>query len=111
MSPRNFKLIFLIYFLIQFVCPSSVNSQSQGGLNVGEKCPEIILKNIINHTSSKAKLSDFKGKKIILDFWATWCNPCLKNLPKMEALQKKYQSEIKVFLIGEDSKKNIERFL
>lgn len=36
------------------------------------------------------KLSDFKGKVVLIAFWATWCKPCLKELPELEKLQKKY---------------------
>jgi thiol-disulfide isomerase/thioredoxin len=36
------------------------------------------------------KLSDFKGKVVILDFWATWCGPCRMEIPGFVDLQKKY---------------------
>lgn len=36
------------------------------------------------------KLSDFKDKVIILDFWATWCPPCRKGIPDLIAIQKEY---------------------
>ena len=40
--------------------------------------------------AKKVSLSDFKGKVIILDFWATWCEPCKKEIPDFITLQQKY---------------------
>lgn len=49
---------------------------------------------------SSVKLSDYKGKVIVLDLWATWCGPCMKEKPFFEALEKKYHGNDDVELIS-----------
>lgn len=39
---------------------------------------------------NKLKLSDYKGKVVIVDFWATWCPPCRKGIPDLVELKKQY---------------------
>ena len=51
---------------------------------VGEKAPSFA---IVSLTSNETvSLEDFKGKVVILDFWASWCGPCLVAMPKLSAL-------------------------
>ncbi len=40
------------------------------------------------------KISDFRGKAIVLDFWATWCGPCRESMPHTNALAKKYEDVV-----------------
>lgn len=46
------------------------------------------------------KLSDYKGKVIVLDLWATWCGPCMKEKPFFEALEEKFHGNENVELIS-----------
>ena len=51
---------------------------------------EIILKGM---NGRERKLSDFRGKIIFLNFWATWCMPCRREMPSMERLYNQFKNE------------------
>jgi thiol-disulfide isomerase/thioredoxin len=62
----------------------------------GQPAPELAVKDWIN--SKPVKLADLKGKIVVVDFWATWCGPCLASVPHMNELQKKYADQGVVFV-------------
>lgn len=47
-------------------------------------------------------LADYKGKTVLLNLWATWCQPCLKEMPSLAALQTKLGSALTVLAVSED---------
>jgi len=55
----------------------------------------------------EVSLSDYKGKVVVLDFWATWCEPCQKSFPGMQELVTKYKDdpEVKIFFVDTREKK------
>ncbi|KAA0956380.1 TlpA family protein disulfide reductase [Planococcus sp. ANT_H30] len=51
------------------------------GLSLGAKAPDFTL---IDQHGQTVQLSDYRGKKVILNFWATWCPPCRAEMPHMQ---------------------------
>jgi len=68
-------------------------------LRIGSKVPDFEMNKIFNYSGGKAKFSDFKGKYIILDFWARNCASCLQGFPSMEKLQEKYKDKIQILAV------------
>lgn len=66
------------------VSVSALSAQIKKGM----PAPEIKLNDIDGQTTT---LSSYKGKVVLLDFWASWCMPCRKNNPNLVALYKKFK--------------------
>lgn len=60
------------------------------GIGIGNIAPSFTLKDL---DGKEASLGDYKGKKILLNFWASWCPPCRAEMPDMESFYQKYKDE------------------
>ncbi|MFZ6663391.1 TIGR03435 family protein [Peijinzhouia sedimentorum] len=78
---------------------------------IGTQVPDISFEEVLNYSSNDLQLSEIEGKVIILDFWATWCAPCIASFPKLEEIQEKYKSELQIITITSDSNERILKFL
>src|SRR6266404_1122294 len=60
-----------------------------------------------------ATLADFKGKLLLVNLWATWCQPCLREMPSLEKLQSRLGDRIAVIAVSEDrgGSKVVEPFI
>ena len=58
----------------------------------------------------KTTLADFKGKVVLIDFWASWCGPCRQSFPWMNGMQQQYRAEgLEVVAINLDEEPELAR--
>jgi cytochrome c biogenesis protein CcmG, thiol:disulfide interchange protein DsbE len=58
----------------------------------GKAPPELMVKDWVNTDGKPLKLADLKGKVVVLDFWGTWCGPCVAAMPHLKELYAKHKS-------------------
>ena len=81
---RNLVMVLFCLFLI-----GACSVADEGKVLVGP-APNFVLEDISGRHLS---LNDVKGKIVIVDFWATWCGPCLNSIPELVDLQEKYKAK------------------
>lgn len=80
-------------------------------LSVGDKIPRVEMSALINFKSPTINTSDYKGKLLILDFWATWCAPCISAFPKLDSLQRMFKSQLEILPITYESERHVKNFM
>jgi thiol-disulfide isomerase/thioredoxin len=100
------KALFLIALL--FLC---ISVHGQPIYKTGDKVADFAIPTIINSPTPVSNLSDIKKDIVILDFFGTWCAPCIKALPHLSLLQEKYKDRIAIILLSNEQQPKLEKFI
>lgn len=102
------KKIFLITFLFLISCKS--NNTKKNRLTDLESLQS--KSSFINLSKQEVDLNLFSNKKIILNYWATWCGPCIKEMPDLMIAEKKLKdSDVSLFLVSDEDVSVISKFV
>lgn len=106
MTSRFMKTLLLTMTILVLTISNGLTVEMQN-----QKAPDFTLKDM---QGKNVSLSDFKGRIVLVNFWATWCPPCIEEMPSMEKLHQKFKGEDFVLLAvntEENGKQMVETFL
>nr|WP_049754161.1 TlpA disulfide reductase family protein [Anoxybacillus flavithermus] len=94
-----FHIFSFIFSLISDKTNEATSKQSSTnvGINVGEMAPDFELMTL---KGEKMKLSQFRGKKVILNFWASWCPSCRAEMPEMQRFYEQYRQHVAIVAVN-----------
>ncbi|WP_245830918.1 redoxin domain-containing protein [Sediminibacillus massiliensis] len=74
-----------------------VAPNAEEGLKAGQTAPDFKLEGL---NGDSFHLSDLRGKKVIINFWATWCGPCEEEMPSIQKVEEKYKGEVEILAVN-----------
>lgn len=87
----------MLYAFPQSKLPAS--KSNTGVLSIGDTLPAIAIQVFDKGNIQSSNTASYKGKGLLLDFWATWCTACYKKFGLLDSLQKKYSNQLQIILV------------
>ena len=78
-------------------CARPTSQTEESNIQVGQPAPKFKLPDL---NGQEVSLDQYKGKIVMLDFWATWCTPCQMTMPVLENLEKEYKNSVVVLAVN-----------
>lgn len=96
------------YFCFLFIIISTISVAQKKQLwaksFIGKKAPELVIKQWVSEEP------ETEGKFILIDFWGTWCGPCLKGIPDMNEYQKEFKDQLVIIGISKEPIEKVKAF-
>ena len=100
------KALLLLSLLVNAVCCLGQNPYTTGAV-VADISPTKIL----NYRDSSSSLSSLQSNITIIDFFGTWCMPCLKALTELQTFKNKFKTDLSIILVSTETEEKLQRFI
>ncbi|WP_343522011.1 TlpA disulfide reductase family protein [Pedobacter sp.] len=112
----NILLFFLLFTALTANRVTAQGTRPASGIAVGQAVPAGVWVYpshafLTDSLASPIRLNAYRGKLILLDFWATYCVPCIAGFPKMKSLQQQYQHDLQIILVNNEAVARASTFL
>ncbi|HAM81216.1 thiol-disulfide oxidoreductase ResA [Ornithinibacillus bavariensis] len=97
-------ILVLLVIAVAYALVANLN-KDKAIYSVGDEAPDFQLNQVNDHNELKTvRLSDFRGKGVMLNFWGTWCKPCESEMPYMQKLYPEYKEKgIEIIAVNLDA--------
>jgi thiol-disulfide isomerase/thioredoxin len=99
------RILFIVFFLVP------VLGRSQTVYKTGDDVTDMPIAKMLNHTSSSSTLKKIQQTITIIDFFGTWCAPCIKALPELAAYKNKFKDDISILLVSTEAEAKLTKFI
>ncbi len=105
------KLSLLLLFLSYKFVSKAQETILYDAPSIGQNVPNFNMNIYTNSGTIKNSINDYKGKVVILEFWATYCRPCIPAMDHLAELQKQFPNELKVIAVTDEDAYKVQSFL
>jgi thiol-disulfide isomerase/thioredoxin len=98
-----------LIYMTNFPLKPMVNSISKVQNNIGQQIYDFDFIDV--RKDSIYNISDFEGKIIILNFWGTYCGPCIEEFPDLKKIESDYSNKVWVIALSDENKERIMKFV
>lgn len=99
------RLLTILILLVSLTC------NAQSAYKNGDIARDLPIAKILNHTSSTTTLRKLQSTITVIDFFGTWCVPCLKAIPELKNHKLKFKEDISILLVSTESESTLAKFI